>query len=173
MAPTCTPTYEYAPITWVDPFGLEQLSYDEVVRLIGANNKSGQSTELVLCLIYKESTFFTDQVNPNSTAVGLVGIEQGAATDLDVPYENLTDAATNIPTGTQYLHRRIDWKRPFGAAGNVRDGLIKYGTGQASYADSILKCEECLKKEAKKDAACKTKDSLEPLHPKPKKKNRK
>jgi RHS repeat-associated protein len=152
------------PALWIDPFGTAALSYDQIMKLVAANNKSLRSDELIICVIYKESSFDPAGANPGSTAVGLMGVEKGAASDLNIPYNTLSDPATNIAAGSQYLHRRIDWKPPFGAAGDVRTGLANYGTGEP-YADSILKCEKCLKEEAQKPAACKTKDCLEPLHP--------
>ena len=137
-----------------------------VANLVAANNKSGQSNELIICVIYKESTFNPNGANPLSSAVGLMGVEAGAAKDLKVPPNKLTDPATNVATGTQYLHRRIDWSAPFGASGDVHQGLKKYGTNTGDYADSILKCEKCLKKDSNEGADCKTKECLEPLHPK-------
>jgi RHS repeat-associated protein len=153
------------PILWIDPFGMAALSYDQIAKLVAANNKSLRSDELIICVIYKESSFDPAGANPNSSAVGLMGVEKGAASDLNIPYNTLSDPATNIAAGSQYLHRRIDWKPPFGAGGDVRTGLANYGTGEP-YADSILKCEKCLKEEAQKASDCKTKDCLEPLHPK-------
>ena len=70
----------------------------------------------------------------------------------------LGDPALNIQAGTKYLANRI---KKFG--GKVREGLARYGTGLA-YADSILKCEECLKHEAAAPVGCKTSDCLQPLH---------
>ena len=160
--------YAYAgnnPVLWIDPYGLAPLSYDQIMKLVAANNKSLRSNELIICVIYKESSFDPKGKNPNSSAVGLMGVERGVANDLNIPYKTLSDPAKNIAAGSRYLHRRIDWKPPFGAGGDVRAGLGNYGTGEP-YADSILECEKCLKEEAKKDAACKTKDCLEPLHPK-------
>ncbi len=155
------------PALWIDPYGLAPLSYDQIMKLVAANNRSLQSDELILCVIFKESSFDPAGANSGSSAVGLMGVEKGAAQDLNIPYNTLSDPAKNIAAGSQYLHRRIDWKPPFGAGGDVRIGLANYGTGEP-YADSILKCEKCLKDEAQKDVACKTKDCLEPLHPKKK-----
>ena len=152
------------PALWIDPYGLAPLSYDQVMKLVAANNKSGRSDELILCVIFKESSFDPAGANPGSSAVGLMGVEKGAAQDLNIPYNTLSDPATNIAAGSQYLHRRIDWKPPFGAGGDVRTGLANYGTGEP-YADSILKCEKCLKEKAQEPSACKTKKCLEPLHP--------
>jgi RHS repeat-associated protein len=155
------------PTLWIDPFGMAALSYDQIAKLVAANNKSLRSDELIICVIYKESSFDPAGANPNSSAAGLMGVEKGAASDLNIPYNTLSDPATNIAAGSQYLHRRIDWKPPFGAGGDVRTGLANYGTGEP-YADSILKCEKCLKEEAQKASDCKTKDCLDPLHPKKK-----
>ncbi len=86
---------------------------------------------------------------------------KAVAKELGVDHDDLGDAATNIATGSRYLHRRIDWKN--WSNGDVRKGLAGYGEG-LDYADSILKCEKCLKDNADKSAECKTKECLRPLH---------
>ncbi len=139
------------------------LSYDKIAVLVAANNKSGQSNELIICLVYKESSFnpLAIQKRPN-TARGLGGVTTGAAQDMGVDYNQLANPGLNIATASGYLRRRINSKEPFGAAGDVRDGLAKYGEG-LPYADSILECEECLQQESNKASTCKTKDWLVPL----------
>ena len=135
-----------------------------MTRYISEHNLSGQSNELILCLTFKESSFDPDAIQkPPNTARGLMGVTKGAATDAGYDYDKLADPALNIEAGSKYLKMRIDYK-VYGN-GDVHKGLAGYGTGD-SYADSILQCEDCLKKEATKDTACKTKDCLNPLHSK-------
>lgn len=147
---------------WTDPLGFEPLSYDQIAALVAAHNKSGQSNELIICMAYKESTFDPDADRPDpQTARGLLGVTDAAATDVGVDYEDLHDPATNIAAGSEYLGIRIRRNH-----GNVRNGLIGYGTGRR-YADSLLKCADCLVSHAKDNTKCKTKNCLEPLHPAP------
>jgi RHS repeat-associated protein len=158
--------YDYVennPVNWLDSLGLEALSYPTIAGLVGKNNRSGQSNELIICIIYKESSFDPDAQNPNSSAHGLMGVENGAAKDLGVDPATLSDPAINIQVGTTYLRRRINWRRPFGGGGNVASGLSKYGPGPR-YSRSILKCEECLKQNTNENCDVKTEKCLLPLH---------
>ena len=53
-------TYAYvrsSPISWGDPRGTARLSYDEIQRIVAAENISGLSNDLIICLIWKESFF--------------------------------------------------------------------------------------------------------------------
>jgi uncharacterized protein RhaS with RHS repeats len=149
------------PILLIDPFGLGALSLDQIANLVAQYNRSGQSNELIICMIFKESTFNPDADRPKGSARGLMGVTGDVADELGANYEQLHDPALNIRIGTQYLHRRIDWKNY--ANGNVRNGLAGYGEGGA-YADSLLQCEKCMKKDANEGAECKTKECLLPLH---------
>jgi soluble lytic murein transglycosylase-like protein len=156
--------YSYAgnnPIRFVDPLGLKKLSFDEVAALVAANNQSNQSNELIMCMIYKESSFNPDAKARTSSASGLMQLTKAVAKELGVEYDTFTDAATNIANGSRYLNRRITWKN--WANGSVRDGIAGYGEGYG-YADSILECEDCLKKKANETVKCKTKECLQPLH---------
>lgn len=151
-----------SPVLWIDPLGLERLSLDQIAGLVAANNKSGQSDELIICMAYKESSFDPDADRPgNQSARGLLGVTDAAATDVGVDYEDLHDPATNLGAGSEYLGIRIRWNH-----GNVRNGLAGYGTGRR-YANSLLKCADCLVAHAKDNSDCKTKNCLEPLHPAP------
>ena len=151
------------PVNWTDPFGLERMGYGDIANLVAKNNRSGQSNELIICMIYKESTFDPDASQPGSnSARGLMGVTDAAATQMGDDWEDLGDPAANIDTGSGYLAWRIHLNH-----GNVRNGLWGYGTGRA-YADSLLKCENCLVKHATANDQCKTKDCLEPLHSSPK-----
>jgi RHS repeat-associated protein len=152
------------PVMFVDPYGLDRLSYDQISDLVAANNKSGQTNELIICIAYKESNFDPDADRPGfqQSARGLMAVTDAVATDMGVDYEQLHDPALNIATGSGYLGRRIRWSR-----GNVGNGLMGYGTGKPSYANSLLKCEKCLITRAAETSECKTKNCLEPLHPAP------
>lgn len=150
------------PILLIDPYGLSPLSLDQIANLVAQNNKSGQSNELIICMIYKESTFNPDAMQkPPNTARGLMGVTIGVATEIGSTYGDLGDPAKNIYTGTRYLYRRINWKA-YGK-GDVQAGLAGYGEGDP-YADSLLQCEKCMKKDADKPSGCKTKECLLPLH---------
>ena len=150
------------PVNWIDPLGLDRLSFDNIANLVAKNNRSGQSNELIICMAYKESTFDPDASLPGSqSARGLLGVTDTAATDAGFDWDTLGDPATNIMAGSTYLGIRIHRNH-----GNVRNGLIGYGTG-GRYADSLLKCETCLIKNADEKSDCKTKDCLAPLHPAP------
>lgn len=163
--------YAYAvgnPLSYFDPTGLSPLSVNELMKLIGDNNLSQLTPELILCLIFKESSLDPLAKNPSqdSTAWGLMGVTKPATTDLGVDHDTMLDPAANIRAGTKYLNRRISWKRPFGSAGSIGEGLAKYGEGQ-EYSKSILDCEECLKKNGKCGDDPATMDCLTPLHGKP------
>jgi len=151
------------PVNWFDPFGLDRMLLGDIANLVAQNNKSGQSNDLIICMAYKESTFDPDASRPGSqSARGLLGVTDAAATQVGVAYDELGDPATNIGPGSAYLAWRIHLNH-----GNVRNGLWGYGTGKA-YADSLLKCEKCMVSHTKDSDECKTKNCLEPLHPKPK-----
>jgi hypothetical protein len=124
------------------------LSLDEIAEIVKANNNSGLSDELIICLAYKESTFVPTVKNAGSSATGLMQITKAAVTDVNTNYKalganfshaDMTDPVKNIQCGTWYLKLRVKWKK-----GDVSAGLAGYGTG-AAYAASILKCEQCRK----------------------------
>ena len=140
------------PLNRIDPLGL--LTSEEVQELVDANNFSGQSNEMIICIIWKESSFNPNVQSTTSTARGLMQVTKGAAKDAGYDYNLLFDGATNIQAGSSYLKLRIDW-----AGENVTRGLEGYGTG-TGYADNILKCEECLK-----ENPCDTKVCLKLIHP--------
>ena len=138
------------------------LTYDQVKALVEANNKASVSTELLLCLIWKESGFNPSVKNASSSATGLMQMTKGAVDEANkntpkgVHYEHseMTDPATNIQCGTYYLAIRIKW-----AKGNLKGGLEGFGTG-SGYADKILACETCLTKKPDDAMTC-----LHQIHP--------
>ncbi len=125
------------PVNMIDPFGLETLSFDKVANLVKENNRSGLSDSLVICLIYKESTFETKAKNPKSSAKGLMQMTKIACKDMKVQYKDIDDPAANISAGTSYIALRIR------RAGDITKGLEGFGTGKG-YAKGILECEKCL-----------------------------
>lgn len=123
------------------------LTLGEITSHISANNQSSLSTELLSCLIWKESGFNPAEKNATSSATGLMQLTKGAVQDVNrntpkgVHFERseMTDPAKNIDCGTRYLEMRIQR-----AGGDLKKGLNGFGTG-AGYADNILECETCLK----------------------------
>lgn len=141
------------------------LSYEEVVKLITANNKSGNATvttELLTALIWKESSFKPDAGSANSSATGLMQMTKVAVEDVNnntpkpihFEHSEMTDPAKNIQCGTYYLAMRIARE-----GGDLVKGLDKYGTGPG-YSTNILACEKCLKANPKKPQPC-----LDAIHP--------
>ena len=152
------------PINLVDPYGLSALSYPQMAAMAAENNRSGQSDELIICMAFKESTFDPDAMQTGGqTARGLLGVTLGAAADVGTDYEDLSDPATNIATGSEYLNIRIRRRH-----GNVSLGLAGYGTGRR-YARSLLLCEKCLEQHPQMPPGCKTAACLDPLHAPPQK----
>jgi hypothetical protein len=141
------------------------MSESEIRNLIVANNQSSLSTELILCIIYKESTF-----NPNATrndrgsAKGFMGVTDASAEWVGYKSSNMLKPEDNIKAGTKLLNRFVTWKA-FGN-GDVPKGLGIYGTGNKEtpiYSKQILDCEECLKKKCSEE--CDNHDDCyKPLH---------
>jgi membrane-bound lytic murein transglycosylase MltF len=133
-----------------------KLTLDQVKKLVADNNKSVVSTELLVCLIWKESGFDPDIVNSGSTATGLMQMTVGAVADVNAntpkgvhfEHSEMKDPAKNIQCGSYYVNARI--KR---VNGNIAAGLNGFGTGPG-YADNILTCETCLKKASPDPQKC-------------------
>ena len=138
-----------------------KLTAAEVTALIASNNKSKVSTELLLCLIWKESGFDPKDKSSKSTATGLMQMTKPAVKQVNesspkgvhFTHSEMTDPAKNIECGTYYLKIRIDW-----AKGDLMKGLEGYGTG-SGYAANILECETC-----SKNPANNTDDCLKAIH---------
>lgn len=126
---------------------MPKLTYDQVRAYVLNNNHSGVSTEVVICMAWKESSFNSDEANPHSSALGLMQVTKGAVdevnrnTPVGVHFEHgeMTDPARCIACATYYLALRIKE-----AGGDVKKGIEGYGTGRG-YADNILRCKSCLK----------------------------
>lgn len=133
-----------------------KLTAAQVTALITSNNKSSASTEVLLCLVWKESGFVPTVKNSTSSATGLMQMTKGAvkqvneSTPKGVHFEHseMTDAAKNIECGTYYVKIRMDW-----AGGDLKKGLEGFGTG-AGYADKILTCESCVQATPAKTDEC-------------------
>jgi hypothetical protein len=130
-----------------DAVSLAALPATDVEKLISANNNSVVSTELLLCLIWKESGFDPKVKNSGSSATGLMQMTKGAVDQVNkstpkgvhFTHSEMTNSARNIECGTYYLQIRIDWEK-----GSIKKGLEGFGTGPG-YADKILDCETCIK----------------------------
>ena len=141
-------------------------TFDKIKKLVAENNKSTQfSDKLIICLIWKESSFDDSLKNEHSSATGLMQMTKGAVDEVNrntpkgthFKHADMTDAAKNIQCGTLYLDLRIKWAR---AKDKDKDedkdkkkGIEGYGTGPG-YADGILKCEDCLIKDSEHSQAC-------------------
>ncbi len=126
-----------------------RLSFDDVKKMVKVNNRSGQSDELILSIIYKESTLDPGASTNGSTASGLMGMTKTAvrevlrktgdirsADDID-----LSDPVTNIQFGSTYLKLMVE-----STHGNVARALRLYrGEGEPAYASECLAAEEALK----------------------------
>ena len=151
------------PISYFDALGL--MSESEIRGLVEANNQSNLSTELILCIIYKESTFNPDAKRDDSgSAKGLRGVTDGSAEWVGYSSGTMFNPASNIKAGTKLLNRFVNWKA-YGN-GDVAKGLFTYGTRDQEtpvYSKQILDCEKCLKN--KSEGKCNNHDDCyEPLH---------
>lgn len=140
-----------------------RLTMDQVKSYITSNNQSSKiqggvtlSTEVLLCLIWKESGFNPSDKNSSSSATGLMQMTKGAVVEVNkntpkgthFNHSDMTDPAKNIACGTYYLSIRIKW-----AQGSIEKGMEGYGTG-AGYADSILECKTCLQEDPPDPNSC-------------------
>jgi soluble lytic murein transglycosylase-like protein len=138
-----------------------KLTEAQVRAHIASNNKSTVSTDLLTCLIWKESGFDPKDKNSSSSATGLMQMTKGAVTQVNksspkgvhFTHAQMTDPAKNIDCGSRYLQIRIDW------AGSTKAGLNGFGTG-SGYADNILDCEKCFTGKPANPTSC-----LTAIHP--------
>ena len=107
------------------------MSYDQIAQIVAQENRSGLSNELIICLIWKESSFDPLAQSRQTTARGLMQLTKSALATVQsnwtgfggTTYKGLSDATTNVSVGTAYVGTRVDWAR-----GNVQKGLNGYGT---------------------------------------------
>ena len=127
---------------------MSRLTYEQVKQYVELNNKSSSfSTELVISIIWKESSFDPSAHARGSTATGLMQMTVGAVSDVNAntpngvhfEHSDMSDAVKCIQCGTYYLQIL------YGRNGTVKKALEKYGTGPG-YADNLLTCEGCIKK---------------------------
>lgn len=121
------------------------LTFNEVQTLVQENNRSEKlSDNFIICLIWKESNFKSDQRNAKSSATGLMQITKAVIKDVNTAFktsfthEDMTDPAKNIQCGSYYLDLRIRWAK------DTKKGIEGYGTG-SGYSNNIFACESCLK----------------------------
>lgn len=126
-------------------------NFEAIKKFVSDNNKSTLvSNQLVVCLIWKESSFDDAVKNSGTTALGFMQITKGAVDDVNkntpkgvhFEYNEMTDPEKNIACGTYYLDIRI--KR---SGGKIAKGIDRFGTG-SGYAENILSCEKCMKQVA-------------------------
>ncbi|CAI3959130.1 transglycosylase SLT domain-containing protein [Commensalibacter communis] len=140
----------------------------EIRSLVETNNKSKQSTEMVICQIYKESSFNKNTGKGGNGAKGLMQLRKNAVAQLfQERYEKehgtitkehikilkqvhkqgqdfhnseqMFDAATNIRYGTEYLQSLID-------KNGISAGYQKYrGNEEFDYYSKIKACAAQLK----------------------------
>jgi soluble lytic murein transglycosylase-like protein len=123
-----------------------KLTLAQVKVLVDSNNNSSLTTELITCLIWKESGFEPKAKNKSSSATGLMQMTKTAVTEVNrnapkgthFEHSEMTDSAKNISCGTYYL--KILLKRN---QNNCTAALNKFGTG-AGYSDDIEECETCM-----------------------------
>ena len=137
------------------------LTYNQVRALVAANNQSSTfSTELLVCQIWKESSFDPGAVNGSHR--GLMQISPGAIEYVNdnaprgvhFTHDEMFDAAKNIQCGTWYLRKRQEHEHT-----DIKETLNRFGTG-AGYADNILTCEACVQAHPATPQPC-----LDAIHP--------
>lgn len=121
------------------------MTYDQVHALVAANNQSMTfSTELLVCQIWKESSFNPDAVNGSHRGLmqmspdAVLYVNKNAPHGVHFTHDEMFDPARNIQCGTWYLRKRQEHEHT-----DIRTTLNRFGTG-AGYADNILTCEACI-----------------------------
>lgn len=141
------------------------LTCAEIRKLVAENNKSGYPDELIICQIFKETSFdpkahVVDQYGIKH--LGLMQMGQPAITDVNnyqssqetpgatkYTMGDMTDPAKAIQAGTLYL-KYLDQNDPErGTSGT----LNRFGTGKG-YSDSILACVKCMQENKLSCEAC-------------------
>ena len=177
--------YSDNPLLQIDPFGLQAtaptpaasapasaasaanntLSLGTMETKIAANNNSGQSNNLILCMAWDESGFKTNPSSPGSS-VGLLQIKGPALKDVNshtdgAPYtkSDMKDPDKNIAAATAYLGIQINSYH----AGNVAAGIGAYGEG-SKYTQAVQDCEKCLNDCGKNGLTCSESSKSACLH---------
>lgn len=142
----------------------------EVRQLVEANNRSGLSTELIICQIYMESRFDKNAHSDGSSARGLMQLlrapvrELSRLENLKKPWrqrrreadlyreadqlhdsDKLLDEATNIRVGTAYLQALIDKRTADHSADPIAEAYKDYrGVRNGIYYGKIKSAAEKL-----------------------------
>jgi hypothetical protein len=150
------------PMAYFDPYGLAALGLPEMRDLVHANNHSGLSDELVICLMWNESNFRPKAGGgkPN-IGNGLGGATRAATDQVNINfgytvymYENgWSDPSWNVDVATRYLQ----WVFNHPGSRDVARSLRRYGTNKPSYpAEKIILCEKCMQGDHSGDTACRS-----------------
>ncbi len=124
------------------------LTYDQIKEVVAHNNRSGLSNELVIAIIYKESSFDPSKHNKNSNAEGLMQIVDVSRKYLIGQYPNLgqidwLSPVQNVIAGTLLLADKLKETH-----GNVAAAIWKFGPGlkqSPNYVPEILAAAEALR----------------------------
>lgn len=127
------------------------LTYEQIKELVRENNRSKLPDEMIIAVVFKESSFDPSARSKSSSESGLMQVGKRAWTDThqnvlkqrDVPdfQKNVLDPATNIQRGSAYLQLRIDRAR-----GDISQGLNGYRGGvEPGYASDVLAATRALK----------------------------
>lgn len=92
--------------------------------------KYGVPQQIIASIIHQESGGNANATNSSSSAIGLMQVTKGAASDVGANWSTLFNAANNIDAGTAYLAKQIK------ATGNIFDGLAAYNQGLGAYKNS-------------------------------------
>lgn len=130
------------------------LTYDQIRELVRENNNSKLPDEMIVAIIFKESSFDPSargntRENP---ALGLMQIQKRALIDAhdrlpkneQYAHEHVLDPAVNIRLGSTYLQQQIDLR-----GGDVSKGLFHYGPRTPDYVPQVLAATEALKQNPK------------------------
>ena len=118
---------------------------DHVNKTIESNNQSGLDDRIIKCQAAQESNYDNSLIG-GAGEIGLLQVMPSTATDLGFDPNTLTDIATNVRAGTQYLGKLA---ARFGGeynalvaynAGPNKFRKGKAGPGSHEYADAILGC---------------------------------
>lgn len=164
--------YNYAynnSVIYIDPWGFKSLTYEEATALVNKYKNEimvernieiyENSTELIVCLMYKESSFDPNAIptcpeGEKCSARGAFQITEATAKDAGYDHSKISNPSSQanieygIKAGVYILYQKTYWN--WYGKGDIRSGLMYYHGNKdpsvnKSYADSILNCEKCLK----------------------------
>ncbi|MDP3817237.1 transglycosylase SLT domain-containing protein [Pseudomonas sp.] len=172
--PLATGQQSLTPVTETKPASLpvdDAARLREIRKLVEANNQSSIDTDSIICQIYMESRFDANARAQGSSAKGLMQLLKAPVRELyrlenlkkpradrldetDVYKEadkfhasaELTDQATNIKIGTQYLEHLIQRQTKKGAKDPIAEAYKDYrGLKNGIYYNKIKATAEKLK----------------------------